>query len=124
MPQTTSNASAAGSARPWLVLIGCCLMCMVGFSVPTTVMSMFMQPIRESLGASATAVTLYFAIFTVCAIPCALIGPRLLKKAAPAVIAACGIAAGAALVAIGAFPSIVALYVDQLNKVKGFPRLF
>lgn len=94
------------SGRCWAVLIGCCLMCGIGFGIPMTTMSAFMKPMIVSLQASATQVTLYFTFVTLASIPAVIIGPRLLEKNASLTVTICGIATGVAFVLLAVAPSV------------------
>ena len=96
--------------RKWVVFIGCCLMCAVGFSIPNTVIAIFMQPLKETLHAPATSVMLYFTFYNIAAIPAAIFGQRVLKVNVAAVITVCAVICGLSLVLIGAFPSIPILW--------------
>lgn len=94
------------SGRCWLLLIGCCIMCGIGFGVPMTTMSTFMGPMIKALGASATEVTLYFTFVTFASIPAVIVGPRLLAKNAGAVVATCGVVVGLAFCVLALLPSV------------------
>ncbi len=94
------------SSRCWVVLIGCCIMCGIGFGIPMTTMSAFMKPMIVSMGSSATGITLYFTILALASIPCVIVGPRFLKKNAAATVAACGAVTGIALLLISLMPSV------------------
>lgn len=105
------NAELKESKRCWAVLVGCCIMCGIGFGIPMTTMSSFMGPMIKSLGASATEVTLYFTCVTFASIPAVIIGPRILKKNAGATVAVCGVVVGLAFVVLSLAPSVQMIWV-------------
>lgn len=104
------NVGLKESKRCWAVLVGCCIMCGIGFGIPMTTMSAFMGPMIKSLGASATEVTLYFTCVTFASLPAVVIGPRILKKNAAVVVAICGVVVGLAFVVLSLAPSVPAIW--------------
>lgn len=89
-------------------------MCAVGFSVPNTVMGIFMQPMKETLNESATSVTLFYTFYNIAAISAAIFGPRLIKNNAPLTIMICACVTGFSLVLIGAMQSISTLWIASI----------
>lgn len=101
-----SQTELKKSGRCWAILVGCCIMCGIGFGIPMTTMSAFMKPMIVSMGSTATGITLYFTILALASIPCVVIGPRFLKRNAAATVAVCGAVSGAAIMLIALLPSV------------------
>lgn len=99
------------SMRPWAVLIGCCLLCGFGFSLPLPSFGVFITPMVEHFGSSVTAVNLYFTFMTGAAVISCAFGARILEKNMRATVVICSFAMGLAFVALAAFPSVPMVWV-------------
>lgn len=77
------------SSKPWLVLVACCIVDAFGFTLGTTGYSVFLTPIRESLGLSMFEAQLYNTTCMACTIISTFFGARILRIGAGKVIAIC-----------------------------------
>ena len=75
------------SSKCWLVLVACCIVDGLGFTLGTTGYSVFLTPIREGMGLSMTEAQLYNTTCMACTIISTFFGAKILRIGAGKVIA-------------------------------------
>lgn len=108
-----SNITYRKTARPWLILVACCIMQAIGFYVPSMMVSIFINPLMDYGLASGRAPLLaYYTVQLLFSIPVLLFAGALLKKigAAPMVVAG-ALLCGLSWAAFAMMPSLPMYYV-------------
>ena len=109
------------SARTWAVLIGCCIMSAIGFSVPVTGFSVMAKPIIATTGCSVAEVMLYSTAMAISSIVIFAVGGKLFKLGAGKNVAIAGIVGGFAFIFLAAFPSVQMIVVAGLMVGLSYP---
>lgn len=115
------------SARPWVILVCCCIMQALGFYVPSMMVSVFITPLI-TFGLSETAAPLlsYYTVQLLFSIPVLLFGGALLKKIGASWMVLVGaVLCGGSWIAFGLAPSMPMFYVTAaLNSLYPLCSLF
>ena len=97
------------SAKPWAILIACCIVDMIGLTVPVTMFSVFLTPIKDSLGLSMSHVQIYNTAMMVTTILTTALGSRILRLGVGKVIAASSIGIMAGYWVLALHPGVGAI---------------
>lgn len=115
------------SARPWVVLVCCCIMQGLGFYIPSMMVSVFVTPLIQ-FGLSDTAAPLlsYYTVQLLFSIPVLLFGGALLKKiGARWMVLAGAVLCGGAWIVFAMIPSMPMFYVTAaINSLYPLCSLF
>ena len=122
-----ANIQFKKSARPWIILICCCIMQALGFFIPSMMVSVFVKPLM-AFGLSDTAAPLlsYYTVQLLFSIPVLLLGGSLLKKIGASWMVVIGaVCCGGSWIAFGLAPSMPMFYVTAaLNSLYPLCSLF
>lgn len=109
------------SPRTWLVLIGCCLMSAVGFTVPVTGYSIMVKPMIGTIGCTVAEAMLYNTAMALSSIVVFAIGGRLVKLGCGKLVAIAGAIGGVAFIVLSAAPSVTMIVVAGLLVGLSYP---
>lgn len=93
------------SNRCWAVLIGCCLMAAIGFTIPITCWTVCMTPVIKYLGIGYTQASLYMTAATFVSIIPMVFGARLIRFGAGKLVAISGVLCALGFILLASFPS-------------------
>lgn len=105
MESNSKGISYRASNRCWLVLVGCCLMSAVGFSIPITSWTVCMTPIITDIGIGYTEASMYMTACTLCSLVGLLVGPKLIQFGAGKLVAVSGAVSACGFLLIAWQPS-------------------
>lgn len=118
-----STKALRESSRCWAVLIACCVVDAFGFTLGTTGYSVFLTPIRTSLGLTMFEAQMYNTACMFCTIISTLIGARLMKIGAGKVVAVCSVLIIIGYNLMGFFPSVVTIAIAGCLGGLAYPLL-
>lgn len=98
--------NSAKTLRHWMVLIGCCVLCVFGFALPLLCFGVFISPLVNHFGSSVTEVNLYFTFMTAAAVLSCAVGVRLIEKSLVGTIVASSVVMAAGYILLACLPSI------------------
>ena len=97
------------SNKCWVVFAACCLVDMIGFTVPTTCFSVFLTPMKEALGLTMFQVQLYNTAMMICTIVSTMFGDKFMKMGAGKLTAVMSAAVMVGYLLMAFVPSIASI---------------